>query len=67
MRKSYAIGVDYGTESDAHHTVFSYRVTAEQLVDWAELAGIECVLINNQTSTLQLRSELRWSDAAWRR
>ncbi|MFD0696978.1 L-arabinose isomerase [Paenibacillus sp. GCM10027628] len=51
----------------AHHTVFSYKVTTEQLVDWAELAGVECVIINKHTSPLQFRNELRWSEAAWRR
>ncbi|TXK70274.1 L-arabinose isomerase [Paenibacillus sp. N3.4] len=51
----------------AHHTVFSYRVTTEQLVDWAELAGIEVAIINKNTSVLQFRNELRWSEAAWKR
>ncbi|NOU64934.1 L-arabinose isomerase [Paenibacillus sp. LMG 31461] len=51
----------------AHHTVFSYNVSTEQLVDWAELAGIEVVIINKNTSTLQFRNELRWNDAVWRR
>ncbi|MCY9662110.1 L-arabinose isomerase [Paenibacillus chondroitinus] len=51
----------------AHHTVFSYEVSTEQLVDWAELAGIEVVIINKNTSTLQFRNELRWSEAAWKR
>jgi len=43
----------------AHHTVFSYVVTSEQLIDWAEMAGIEYVLINKDTNILKLRSELR--------
>lgn len=51
----------------AHHTVFSYQVSTEQLVDWAELAGIEVVIINKNTSTLQFRNELRWGEAAWKR
>ncbi|WP_436244344.1 hypothetical protein [Paenibacillus sp. LjRoot56] len=51
----------------AHHTVFSYNVSTEQLVDWAELAGIEVVIINKNTSTLQFRNELRWNDAVWKR
>ncbi|MDR6549814.1 L-arabinose isomerase [Paenibacillus qinlingensis] len=51
----------------AHHTVFSYTVSTEQLVDWAELAGIEVVIINKNTSPLQFRNELRWNDAVWRR
>ncbi|SDN73722.1 L-arabinose isomerase [Paenibacillus sp. yr247] len=50
----------------AHHTVFSYNVSTEQLVDWAELAGVEVVIINKNTSPLQFRNELRWSEAAWK-
>lgn len=40
---------------------------SRQLVDWAELAGIEVVIINKNTSTLQFRNELRWNDAVWKR
>lgn len=47
----------------AHHTVFSYNVTAEQMVDWADMAGIECVLIRKSTDVLTLRRELKWSDS----
>lgn len=50
----------------AHHTCFSYAVTAEQLADWAEMAGIECVVINKDTSPLKFRNELRWNEIAWR-
>lgn len=50
----------------AHHTVFSYNVTAEQLVDWAEMAGIEYVLINKDTNILNLRNELKWNEIAWK-
>lgn len=50
----------------AHHTVFSYNVSTEQLVDWAELAGVEVVIINKNTSLLQFRNELRWSEIAWK-
>jgi L-arabinose isomerase len=50
----------------AHHTCLSYPVKTEQLVDWAELAGIECVIINKDTSPLAFRNELRWNDMFWR-
>ncbi|MBA4493040.1 L-arabinose isomerase [Paenactinomyces guangxiensis] len=50
----------------AHHTCFSFAVTPEQLADWAEMAGIEFVLINQDTSLGALRNELRWNDMAWR-
>lgn len=50
----------------AHHTVFSTAVTPEQLIDWADMAGIEYVLINRDTTIPGLRSELRWNDMAWK-
>jgi L-arabinose isomerase len=43
----------------AHHTVFTYEVTTEQLVDWAEMVGVECVIIDQNTSLAQFRSQLR--------
>jgi L-arabinose isomerase len=49
----------------AHHTVFSFSATAEQLIDWAEMAGIEYVLINENTNILNLRNELRWNEMAY--
>lgn len=50
----------------AHHTVFSYNVITDQMVDWAEMAGIECVVIDKDTKIRQLRNELKWSDIYWR-
>ncbi|WP_028548822.1 L-arabinose isomerase [Paenibacillus sp. UNC451MF] len=50
----------------AHHTVFSYVVSAEQLADWSEMVGIECVLINQNSTIPALRNELRWNDLYWR-
>ncbi|MEI7026937.1 L-arabinose isomerase [Paenibacillus sp. y28] len=50
----------------AHHTVFSYVVTSENLADWAEMAGIECVIIGKNSTPQSIRQELRWSDLAYR-
>jgi L-arabinose isomerase len=47
----------------AHHTAFSYSVTAEQLRDLAEVAGIEFVLIDGGTRLEELEKELRWNEA----
>jgi len=47
----------------AHHTAFSYPVTAEHLRDLAEIAGIEMVLIGAETRLAQLENELRWNEA----
>jgi L-arabinose isomerase len=46
----------------AHHTAFSYAVTAEHLRDFAEIAGIELVLIDKATQIHELEKELRWNE-----
>jgi L-arabinose isomerase len=50
----------------AHHTCFSFAVTAEQLQDFAEMTGIECVVINEHTSVSSFKNELRWNEVFWR-
>jgi len=50
----------------AHHTCYSYKVTTEQLRDFAELTGIEMVVINNDTKTNDFNNELRWNDVIYR-
>jgi L-arabinose isomerase len=47
----------------AHHTAFSQALTPEHLEDYAEMAGIELVLIDESTSLRQLKKELRWNEA----
>jgi L-arabinose isomerase len=46
----------------AHHTGFSYSVTTEHLRDFAEIAGIEIVVIDGQTKLEAFRNELRWNE-----
>ncbi len=46
----------------AHHTSFSYSVTAEQLQDFAEMAGIEFMLIDETTRVNEFKDKLRWND-----
>ncbi|OPJ62118.1 L-arabinose isomerase [Clostridium oryzae] len=50
----------------AHHTSFSLNVTPTQLFDWAELTGIECVIINKDTNLLNFRNELKWNEIFWK-
>jgi L-arabinose isomerase len=47
----------------AHHTCYSQNLSSEQLSDFAEIAGIECVLIGKDTNIPQFKNELRWSEA----
>lgn len=49
----------------AHHTSFSQALTMEHLEDFAEIAGIELIRIDNETRIHELRRELRWSDASY--
>ena len=46
----------------AHHTGFSQAVTAEQLEDFANIAGIEFLLINDKVELSQFKKELRWNE-----
>src|SRR5574341_1040395 len=51
----------------AHHTGFSQSVTAEHLEDFAEMADIEFLLINQDTRLSEFKKELRWNDVYYRR
>lgn len=46
----------------AHHTSFSYSVTAEHLRDFADMAGMEFLLIDENTILEAFREKLRWND-----
>ncbi len=45
----------------AHHTAFSYDITAEQMGDWAEAMGIEAVYIDKDTQIRNFKNELKWN------
>lgn len=46
----------------AHHTGFSQAVTAEHLEDFAEIANLECVMIDKETTIPAFKKELRWNE-----
>jgi L-arabinose isomerase len=46
----------------AHHTGFSQSITAEYLQDFAEMANIEFLVIDQKTDVAELKKELRWND-----
>lgn len=50
----------------AHHTVFSYSLTAEHMQDFAEMMGIEYVHIGKDTSVEALKQLLFLQDIAWK-
>ena len=50
----------------AHHTCYSQNLSSEHLQDFAEIAGIEYVLIGKDTNLYNFKNELRWNDACYK-
>jgi len=50
----------------AHHTCYSQNLTAENLQDFAEIAGIEYVLIGKNTNLYNFKNELRWNEVYYK-
>jgi L-arabinose isomerase len=46
----------------AHHTGFSQCVTVEHMQDFAEMAGLEFLVIGNDTHLADFKKELRWNE-----
>jgi len=46
----------------AHHTGFSLAATRAHLEDFAEIAGMECTLIDENTKLSNFKKELRWNE-----
>ena len=50
----------------AHHTAFSYDLTVEQMVDWAEHMGIEALVIDQHTTLRTFKQEILLGNAVYR-
>ena len=50
----------------AHHTVFSQSITVDYLEDFAEIAGVEMLVIDNTTTVSDFKKELRWNELSYR-
>jgi len=48
----------------AHHTGFSQALTWEHIADYADIADIEFLRINNDTTLYNFKNELRWNEVA---
>ena len=46
----------------AHHTAFSQQIHKEFLEDFAEIAGIEFLLIDEKTNISDFKKELQWNE-----
>jgi len=50
----------------AHHTCYSQNLTPEHLEDFSEIAGIEYILIDKQTSLHSFKNQLRLNEMYYR-
>ncbi len=50
----------------AHHTCYSQGLSADHMEDFAEIAGIEYLLIGKDTKINQFKNELRWNEIAYK-
>ncbi|MFL5811892.1 MAG: L-arabinose isomerase [Flavisolibacter sp.] len=50
----------------AHHTCYSQNLNAEHLEDFAEMANIEYLLINENTNLREFKNELKWNEVYYR-
>ena len=50
----------------AHHTAFSYDITSDQMVDWAEMMGIEAVVIDENTTIPGFKRDLKLGEIFYR-
>jgi L-arabinose isomerase len=64
---------DFATAAEAwliaggpHHTVFTAALDAEVITDFAEIAGIELLAIDEHTRMRDFSNELRWNQAYYR-
>ena len=46
-----------------HHTVLTYPLDVEAFADYAEITGIELLVIDDQTHPREFANEMRWNDA----
>jgi L-arabinose isomerase len=46
----------------AHHTGFSQSITRDHLEDYAGIAGLEFLIIDNETKLANLKNEIKWND-----
>lgn len=46
----------------AHHTGFSLSLTPEYLEDFATMAGVEFLLIDENSTLAEVKKELKWND-----
>lgn len=51
----------------AHHTAFTYDLSKEQMIEWAEYMGIEYIVIDENTTIPELKKELRLNEVYYKK
>ena len=51
----------------AHHTVYSQAVSTEMMETYAEMLGIECIVIDKDTKLRDFKNTLRWNGVVYGR
>ena len=46
----------------AHHTCYSQNLTSEHIMDFADMAGVEFMLIDKDTNLRDFKNEIRWNE-----
>jgi L-arabinose isomerase len=46
----------------AHHTCYSQNLTSEHIMDYAGMAGVEFLLIDENTDLREFKNEIRWNE-----
>lgn len=49
----------------AHHTGFSQQLSVQHLQTFADIANVECVVIDQNTTVSEFKKELRWNEACY--
>ena len=49
----------------AHHSVISFTLTKEHIIDLAEMLGIECVVIDKNLDMERFKTDMKLSDIIW--
>jgi L-arabinose isomerase len=62
----YSGGEAWNFGGGAHHTCYSENISAEQLEDFAEIAGIESLVIDEDTKIRDFKNTLRWNEIYYR-
>ncbi|HLW93935.1 MAG TPA: L-arabinose isomerase, partial [Solirubrobacteraceae bacterium] len=66
-RPSFAAATEaWLTAGGPHHTVYSAALDMETIEDFARIAGIELLVIDEHTRLRDFANELRWNETSYR-